>query len=126
MNSDKHSATSAFIPVSAVIGANAAHVLSQHYGGRSIAVCCSAKNMNRVSSLIGLPATELLCRTYAGTSVYITMNREEKRAARNAIILNKFDRLTAGGLSARKTVDGLAEEHGISARHIWRILKIGG
>lgn len=44
---------------------------------------------------------------------------------RNAAIRLEFDVLTspAVGLSARKACLRLAENHGVSYRHVWRILK---
>jgi uncharacterized NAD-dependent epimerase/dehydratase family protein len=44
---------------------------------------------------------------------------------RNAAIRRGFDVLTgpAIGLSARKACLQLAEDYGVSCRHIWRILK---
>ena len=46
-------------------------------------------------------------------------------AARNAGIRRGFDVLTSPGvgLSARKTCLQLAQDHGVSYRHVWRILK---
>lgn len=44
---------------------------------------------------------------------------------RNAAIRRGFDVLTnpAVGLSARKACFQLAKDHGVSYRHVWRILK---
>ena len=44
---------------------------------------------------------------------------------RNAAIRLEFDVLTgsAMGLSARKACALLAQNHGVSFRHVWRILK---
>lgn len=44
---------------------------------------------------------------------------------RNAAIRRGFDVLTGPtiGLSARKACLRLAEDHGVSYRHVWRILK---
>jgi hypothetical protein len=44
---------------------------------------------------------------------------------RNAAIRLEFDVLTgpAIGLSARRACLRLAEDHGVSYRHVWRILK---
>ena len=44
---------------------------------------------------------------------------------RNAAIRLEFDVLTgsAMGLSARKACARLAQNHGVSYRHVWRILK---
>lgn len=44
---------------------------------------------------------------------------------RNAAIRQRFDALTgpAVGLSARKACLQLAEDYGVSYRHVWRILK---
>lgn len=44
---------------------------------------------------------------------------------RNAAIRQRFDVLTgpAIGLSARRACLRLAEDHGVSYRHVWRILK---
>ena len=44
---------------------------------------------------------------------------------RNAAIRLEFDMLTgsAMGLSARKACARLAQNHGVSCRHVWRILK---
>ena len=44
---------------------------------------------------------------------------------RNAAIRQRFDVLTGPtiGLSARKACLQLAQDHGVSCRHIWRILK---
>jgi hypothetical protein len=44
---------------------------------------------------------------------------------RNAAIRLEFDVLTgpAIGLSARRACLRLAEDHGVSCRHVWRILK---
>lgn len=44
---------------------------------------------------------------------------------RNAAIRQRFDVLTgsAVGLSARKACFQLAKDHGVSCRHVWRILK---
>ena len=44
---------------------------------------------------------------------------------RNAAIRRGFDVLTnpAVGLSARKACTRLAQNHGVSYRHVWRILK---
>ena len=44
---------------------------------------------------------------------------------RNAAIRQRFDVLTgqAIGLSARKACLQLAEDYGVSYRHVWRILK---
>ena len=44
---------------------------------------------------------------------------------RNAAIRRGFDVLTspAVGLSARRACMQLAEDHGVSCRHVWRILK---
>ena len=44
---------------------------------------------------------------------------------RNAAIRLEFDVLTgsAMGLSARKACLQLAEDYGVSCRHVWRILK---
>ena len=52
------------------------------------------------------------------------MNRVKVRE-RNAAIRLEFDVLTgsAMGLSARKACAQLAQNHGVSYRHIWRILK---
>ena len=52
------------------------------------------------------------------------MNRVKVRE-RNAAIRLEFDVLTgsAMGLSARKACLRLAENHGVSCRHVWRILK---
>lgn len=52
------------------------------------------------------------------------MNRVKVRE-RNAAIRLEFDVLTgsAVGLSARKACLRLAENHGVSYRHVWRILK---
>ena len=48
-----------------------------------------------------------------------------KARERNAAIRRRFDVLTspAIGLSARKACFQLAEDHGVSYRHVWRILK---
>lgn len=52
------------------------------------------------------------------------MNRVKVRE-RNAAIRLEFDVLTgsAMGLSARKACAQLAQNHGVSYRHVWRILK---
>ena len=52
------------------------------------------------------------------------MNRVKVRE-RNAAIRRGFDVLTgsAMGLSARRACARLAQNHGVSCRHIWRILK---
>ena len=52
------------------------------------------------------------------------MNRVKVRE-RNAAVRREFDVLTgpAVGLSARKACIRLAEDHGVSYRHVWRILK---
>ena len=44
---------------------------------------------------------------------------------RNAAIRRGFDVLTGPtiGLSARRACLRLAEDHGVSCRHVWRILK---
>ena len=44
---------------------------------------------------------------------------------RNAAVRRGFDVLTgpAVGLSARRARMQLAEDHGVSYRHVWRILK---
>ena len=44
---------------------------------------------------------------------------------RNAAIRRGFDVLTSPGvgLSARKACLQLAQDHGVSYRHVWRILK---
>ena len=44
---------------------------------------------------------------------------------RNAAIRLEFDVLTGStmGLSARKACARLAQNHGVSYRHVWRILK---
>lgn len=50
---------------------------------------------------------------------------QAKVRERNAAIRLEFDVLTspAVGLSARKACLRLAENHGVSYRHVWRILK---
>ena len=52
------------------------------------------------------------------------MNQVKVRE-RNAAIRLEFDVLTgsAMGLSARRACMQLAEDHGVSCRHVWRILK---
>ena len=52
------------------------------------------------------------------------MNQVKVRE-RNAAIRLEFDVLTgsAMGLSARKACTRLAQNHGVSYRHVWRILK---
>lgn len=52
------------------------------------------------------------------------MNQVKVRE-RNAAIRLEFDVLTgsAMGLSARKACARLAQNHGVSCRHVWRILK---
>ena len=52
------------------------------------------------------------------------MNRVKVRE-RNAAIRLEFDVLTGSvmGLSARKACARLAQNHGVSHRHVWRILK---
>ena len=52
------------------------------------------------------------------------MNQAKVRE-RNAAIRLEFDVLTgsAMGLSARKACARLAQNHGVSYRHVWRILK---
>lgn len=52
------------------------------------------------------------------------MNRVKVRE-RNAAIRLEFDVLTGSaiGLSARRACTRLAQNHGLSYRHIWRILK---
>ena len=52
------------------------------------------------------------------------MNQVKARE-RNAAIRLEFDVLTgsAMGLSARKACARLAQNHGVSCRHVWRILK---
>ena len=53
------------------------------------------------------------------------MTQVKVKEQRNAVIRREFDALTnpAAGLSARKACLQLAENHGVSYRHIWRILK---
>ena len=48
-----------------------------------------------------------------------------KVKGRNAAIRLEFDVLTGStmGLSARKACARLAQNHGVSYRHVWRILK---
>ena len=50
---------------------------------------------------------------------------QAKVRERNAAIRLEFDVLTgsAMGLSARKACTQLAQNHGLSCRHVWRILK---
>lgn len=50
---------------------------------------------------------------------------QAKVRERNAAIRLEFDALTgsAMGLSARKACARLAQNHGVSYRHVWRILK---
>lgn len=50
---------------------------------------------------------------------------QAKVRERNAAIRLEFDVLTgsAMGLSARKACARLAQNHGVSYRHVWRILK---
>lgn len=50
---------------------------------------------------------------------------QAKVRERNAAIRLEFDVLTgsAMGLSARKACTRLAQNHGVSYRHVWRILK---
>ena len=50
---------------------------------------------------------------------------QAKVRERNAAIRLEFDVLTspAIGLSARRACLRLAEDHGVSYRHVWRILK---
>ena len=52
------------------------------------------------------------------------MNQVKVRE-RNAAIRLEFDVLTGStmGLSARKACARLAQNHGVSYRHVWRILK---
>ena len=52
------------------------------------------------------------------------MNQVKVRE-RNAAILLEFDVLTgsAMGMSARKACARLAQNHRVSCRHVWRILK---
>lgn len=52
------------------------------------------------------------------------MNRAKVRE-RNAAIRLEFDVLTGPtiGLSARRACARLAQNHGVSYRHVWRILK---
>ena len=52
------------------------------------------------------------------------MNQAKVRE-RNAAIRLEFDVLagSAMGLSARKACARLAQNHGVSCRHVWRILK---
>lgn len=49
----------------------------------------------------------------------------ERNAARNAAIRLGFDVLTGPtiGISARRACLLLAEDYGVSYRHVWRILK---
>lgn len=53
------------------------------------------------------------------------MIKVKVKELRNAAIRLEFDVLTgsAMGLSARKACLRLAENHGVSYRHVWRILK---
>ena len=53
------------------------------------------------------------------------MTQVKVKELRNAAIRRGFDVLTgpAIGLSARKACLQLAEDYGVSYRHVWRILK---
>ena len=53
------------------------------------------------------------------------MTKVKVKELRNAAIRRGFDVLTspAIGLSARKACIQLAQDHGVSYRHVWRILK---
>lgn len=61
-----------------------------------------------------------LASQVAGDEMTLAKVRE-----RNAAIRLEFDVLTgsAMGLSARKACARLAQNHGVSYRHVWRILK---
>lgn len=53
------------------------------------------------------------------------MTQVKVKELRNAAIRRGFDVLTGPsiGLSARRACLRLAEDHGVSYRHVWRILK---
>ena len=60
---------------------------------------------------------------FSGTRDYIA--DKDLTIAVNAAIRLEFDVLTGPtiGLSARRACLQLAEDHGVSYRHVWRILK---
>lgn len=73
--------------------------------------------------LLGLEATTRLIGQYGGTMLYVPSCRQARVDSRDQAINHDRDRLAREGRSERGLVDELARQYGLSARHVWRILK---
>lgn len=104
--------------IAEVIGHEATLSLVTAFGGLTI-----WPSAERLSPVIGKETAALLASELRGAEIYIPSCRLDSLESRNARLLQKFDNMTADGVSARRAVATLAIEFKISDRMVWIILK---
>lgn len=109
-----------------LIGRDAAQALVARYGGTTLYIPVRRRRggfFDELCQSIGHEAAELLTHTYASLNLAIPVMAGTQRQNRDRQIQRRFDELTGGGLSARKTVTKLAREFGLVETSVWRALK---
>lgn len=73
--------------------------------------------------MIGEPAAHKITLAYATQrKIYVPRCQNIRRMKRDLLIKAEFDKLSKHQ-AANQFINNLAEEYGVSERHIWRILK---
>ncbi|GAB2182653.1 Mor transcription activator family protein [Denitratisoma sp. agr-D3] len=111
-----------------LIGLAATLVLVECYPGRVLDIPTGDRRRGReflaeLADKIGTEAAEKLSQRYGASPLVVPKCAAALRACRDGKVQQRFDVLTAGGLSARKAVAQLTGEFCLVERTIWRILK---
>lgn len=78
---------------------------------------------SRLETILGLKAMQLFMEAFGGTELYIPFCTDFLCRLRNAEIMQKYKSLIVQGNSNRNSIDCLAIEYKMSARHIRNLLK---
>lgn len=106
------------------IGNEAVGHLMQAFGGLSLRVPRSerADSFEEIRQAIGLEGARKFVEKFGGENIYIPKGTRSLLQERNLKIIERFDELTRGGLSARKATDLLSREFYLSGRTIEQIV----
>lgn len=106
------------------IGNEAVGHLMQAFGGLSLGVPRSERpdSFEEIRQAIGLEAARKFVEKFGGEKIYIPKGTHSLLQERNRKIIERFDELTRGGLSARKATDLISREFYLAGRSIDQIV----
>lgn len=111
-----------------LIGFEETQALIRHLGGTTYPLRLgrtsgSLSRLAYLEEIIGGTALDKLVTAMAPTDLFIPKCDNALQELRDRHIRRAFDRQTARGTPAYEAVNDLARAHGLTDRHVWRVLK---